>query len=250
VAVDAVDGVVFEPGEAYLTLARFTAEGGPTSDYTGEQPFFRSLQHRERDRLTMHDYLWRWDTGWFWCSGAFGLHDPRVRRMWPRRWRRSDVYHKIVALENRYRVKARVDAARGLPARERVIQDVEVPVDRLPEFLAWFDAEVGMRPVWLCPLRSTRRWPSYPLTPGATYVNVGFWGTVPIAPGARDGDRNRAVEAKLTELGGHKSLYSDAYYDRETFDRLYDVPNLDAVRATYDPEGRLPELYEKAVRRR
>jgi FAD/FMN-containing dehydrogenase len=263
--VDAVDGVVFAPGEAYLTLATWSnpdssamarredhsiPQTNRVSDYTGMVPYFRSLQQRETDTLTMYDYLWRWDTDWFWCSGAFGLHDPRVRRLWPRRWRRSDVYHKIVALENRYRVKARVDAARGLPARERVIQDVEVPVDRLPEFLAWFDAEVGMRPVWLCPLRSTRRWPSYPLTPGATYVNVGFWGTVPIAPGARDGDRNRAVEAKLTELGGHKSLYSDAYYDRETFDRLYDVPNHDPVRATYDPEGRLTELYEKAVRRR
>ncbi len=82
-----------------------------------------------------------------------------------------------------------------------------------------------MRPVWLCPLRATRDWPSYPLAPGATYVNVGFWGTVPIEPGAADGDQNRAVEAEVTALGGHKSLYSDAYYDRETFDRLYGVAN-------------------------
>ena len=26
----------------------------------------------------------------------------------------------------------------------------------------------------------------------------------------------------MHELGGHKSLYSEAFYDRETFDRLYD----------------------------
>ena len=45
-----------------------------------------------------------------------------------------------------------------------MIQDVEVPVERLPEFLRWFDEQVGMRPVWLCPLRSDRAtWPSYPL---------------------------------------------------------------------------------------
>ena len=29
------------------------------------------------------------------------------------------------------------------------------------EFLSWFDEHVGMRPVWLCPLRTTRAWPSY-----------------------------------------------------------------------------------------
>ena len=255
--VDGLDGVVFAPGEAYLTLARFTDRPGPTSDYTGPEPFYRSVQRiggtgaaGGSDRLTMFDYLWRWDTDWFWCSGAFGLHDPRVRRLWPRRWKRSDVYHRIVGLENRFHVKARLDRRRGLPDRERVIQDVEVPVERLTEFLTWFDEAVGLRPVWLCPLRSTRDWPSYPLRPGATYVNVGFWGTVPIEAGARDGDRNRAVEAKVTELGGHKSLYSDAYYDRATFDRLYDQEFTRSVRKQTDPDGRLTDLYEKAVERR
>ncbi len=254
--VDAFDGVVFAPGEAALSFARFTgaASSTATSDYTGPEPYFRSVQrlassspHGGSDRLTMHDYLWRWDTDWFWCSGAFGLHDPRVRRLWPRRWRRSDVYHRIVGLENRYAVKARIDRRRGLPERERVIQDIEIPVERLTDFLTWFDGEVGMRPVWLCPLRSEREWPSYPLRPGATYVNVGFWGTVPIRPGGRDGDHNRAVEAKVTELGGHKSLYSDAYYDRATFDRLYDQEFARSVRKDTDPDDRLTDLYEKAV---
>jgi FAD/FMN-containing dehydrogenase len=254
VRVDGLDGVVFEPGEAYLTLATWrevsTSSTTRTSDYTGMQPYFRSLQQRETDTLTMYDYLWRWDTDWFWCSGAFGLHDPRVRRLWPRRWRRSDVYHKLVGLESRFGVVARLDRVRGKPPRERVIQDIEVPVAQTPAFLRWFDEHIGMRPVWLCPLRATRAWPSYPLEPQATYVNVGFWGTVPIEPGAADGDRNRAVEARVTELGGHKSLYSDAYYDRETFERLYGVENQRKVKQQTDPEDRLTGLYEKAVNRR
>ncbi len=252
VRVDGLDGVVFEPGEAYLTLATWRDEPAATtpSDYTGMQPYFRSLQQRETDTLTMYDYLWRWDTDWFWCSGAFGLHDPRVRRLWPRRWRRSDVYSRIIGLENRFHVAARIDRVRGKPDRERVIQDIEVPVERTAEFVRWFDDHVGMRPVWLCPLRATRSWPSYPLEPGATYVNVGFWGTVAIEPGAADGDKNRAVEACVTALGGHKSLYSDAYYDRETFDRLYGVDNLRRVAQQTDPDTRLTGLYEKAVNRR
>jgi FAD/FMN-containing dehydrogenase len=257
--VDGVDGVVFEPGEAYLTLASWSSDEGPSpSDYTGQDVYFRSIQQRESDTLTTYDYLWRWDTDWFWCSRAFGAQNPRVRRVWPRRYRRSDVYHKLVGLENRFGVMARIDAARGKAARERVIQDVEIPVERLSEFLTWFDAQVSMRPVWLCPLQlrepsggaSARAWPSYPLAPGTTYVNVGFWGTVPIADGAQDGDVNRAVERRVTELGGHKSLYSDAYYDREAFDRLYNGTNYAAVKQHYDPDDRLTGLYEKAVKRR
>jgi len=274
--VDGLDGVSFEPGELYLTLARWTdalplvEEGvqgrtsvpeevaqqpsrrarNPVSDYTGQQIYYRSIQQRETDLLSTHDYLWRWDTDWFWCSGAFGLGDPRVRRLWPRRWRRSDVYHRLVALDRRLGVVKRLDRRGGRPQREHVIQDVEVPVERLPDFLAWFDAEIGMRPVWLCPVVTTRSWPTYPLEPGRTYVNVGFWGTVHVGADAAKAPLNRAIEAKVHELGGHKSLYSEAFYDRATFDALYDGANLAALGQRYDPDDRLTSLYDKVVRRR
>jgi FAD/FMN-containing dehydrogenase len=73
---------------------------------------------------------------------------------------------------------------------------------------------------------------------------------VPIAAGAADGDVNRAVEQAVTDHGGHKSLYSDAYYARDEFDRLYDGSTLNKVKQHYDPDDRLTGLYEKAVRRR
>jgi FAD/FMN-containing dehydrogenase len=256
--VDGLDGVAFEPGEYYLTLARWLGgeadRGRPTSDYTGQDVFYRSIQQRETDVLTMHDYLWRWDTDWFWCSSAFGAQNPRVRRLWPRRWRRSDVYHRLIGLNDRTGFIDWLDRRQGKPLRERVVQDVEIPVERLEEFLAWFDAEVGMRPVWLCPLVSPGtsagvQWPTYPLRPGATYVNVGFWGNVHVGPDAPNAPVNRAIEARVHELGGHKSLYSEAFYDRETFDRLYDGDHLAAVKRRFDPHDRLSSLYDKAVRR-
>jgi FAD/FMN-containing dehydrogenase len=154
-------------------------------------------------------------------------------------------------------VAARIDRLRGQPARERVVQDVEIPLDRTAEFLRWFARTVGMTPVWLCPLRlrepsgpgSARAWPLYPLRPGQDYVNIGFWGSVPIADGAADGDVNRMIERTVSGSGGHKSLYSDAYYDRESFDRLYGGVTWRAVKDRYDPDHRLTGLYEKAVAR-
>lgn len=257
VEVDAMDGVMFSPGEAYLVLGTFTDDAGEVSDYTGQDIYYRSLRRRTRDVLTAYDYLWRWDTDWFWCSAAFGVQHPVVRRIWPARWRRSDVYHRLVRLEHRHGVAARIDRLRGLPARERVVQDVEIPLDRTAEFLRWFARAVGMSPVWLCPLRlreptgpgSARAWPLYPLRPGQDYVNIGFWGSVPIAEGAADGDVNRSIEREVSELGGHKSLYSDAYYDRASFDRLYGGETWRAVKDRYDPDHRLTGLYEKAVAR-
>ena len=259
--VDGLDGTAFEPGEYYLTLARWSEqEDQKPSDYAGQQIYYRSIQQRAvqnsgLDVLTMHDYLWRWDTDWFWCSRAMGAQHPVVRRLWPRRYRRSDVFHKLIALNHRTGFMDRIDRWKGRPQREQVVQDVEVPVERLEEFLEWFDREVGMRPVWLCPLvspgtSSGSAWPSYPLRPRTTYVNIGFWGTVHVGPDAADAPLNRAIEAKTHELDGHKSLYSEAFYDRETFDRLYGGANLAALKATYDPDNRFLSLYDKAVRRR
>jgi FAD/FMN-containing dehydrogenase len=256
VRVDGLDGTAFQPGEYYLTLAEWTDQA-PTapSDYVGQQIYYRSIQQRAssgvgHDLLTMYDYLWRWDTDWFWCSRAFGAQHPVARRLWPRRYKRSDVYYRMVKLDQRFHVGAWLDRRKGNPEAERVVQDVEIPVERLPEFLDWFDAEVGMRPVWLCPLTACQKWPTYPLQPHQIYVNVGFWGNVGVGPDAPNAPRNRAIEAKVHELDGHKSLYSEAFYDRETFDALYDGANLARVKDRYDPAHRLTSLYDKAVRRR
>ena len=94
--VDYLDGVVFSGDECYLVLGRQTDEPGPVSDYTGMEIFYRSIQHDDvteptRDRLTIRDYLWRWDTDWFWCSRAFGAQDPRIRRLWPKQIGRAHV---------------------------------------------------------------------------------------------------------------------------------------------------------------
>jgi FAD/FMN-containing dehydrogenase len=186
------------------------------------------------------------------------VQHPLIRRIWPGRLRRSDVYHHILGFENRHHWYARLQATHGAPPSERVVQDVEIPVHRLASFLAWFDTHIGMRPVWLCPLRlrephglgSATHWPLYPLDPDTTYVNVGFWGTVPRAPGSEDGDLNRAIEQAVADHGGHKSLYSDSYYDRDTFDALYNGSHLVELRKKYDPDERLTGLYDKAVRRR
>jgi FAD/FMN-containing dehydrogenase len=262
-AVNFLDGVMFAPDDAYLSLGRFCATVGETgltapSNYTGQQIYYRSIRTRQKDCLTVSDYLWRWDTDWFWCSQAFGAQHPVIRRLWPQRYRRSDVYHRIIGLENRFGVAARIDRLRGQPASERVVQDVEVPLARTADFLRWFAANVKMSPIWLCPVRvhepaaagGAPPWPLYPMHPGEDYVNVGFWGTVPIEDGRVDGDVNRLVENAVAAHHGHKSLYSDAYYDEETFARIYGGDVYDAVKASYDPDHRLTGMYEKAVGRK
>ncbi len=261
VAIDYLDGVVFSAEESYLCVGVQTDTPGAVSDYTGQQIYYRSIQHDDgltEDRLTIHDYLWRWDTDWFWCSKPFGAQDRRLRRIWPKRYRTSSFYSTLMKYEQRFRIGDRIEKLGGRPPRERVVQDVEVPLARCAEYLDWFLATVPITPIWLCPLRlraassgaagSSDGWPLYPIKPNQTYVNLGFWATVPI--GRHEGETNRLIERRVTDVDGHKSLYSDSYYSREEFDELYGGDSYRAVKTKYDPDSRLLDLYAKAVQRR
>jgi FAD/FMN-containing dehydrogenase len=248
--VDFVDGTVFSPSESYLTLGSWCDSAPRTSDYTWHNIYYRSIQSLEEDWLSVRDYLWRWDTDWFWCSRAFEAQRPLVRRLAGRRLLRSDTYWKIKAFEDRHHWKARLDARRGRPPREDVIQDVELPIDRVAEFLDSFQREIPIRPFWLCPLRQrtgSATWQLYRLDPERLYVNVGFWSSVPLAPGMDPAHHNRWVEDEVDRLGGRKSLYSTAFYDRDRFWELYNGPYYEGLKSRYDPDGRLYDLYAKCV---
>ena len=248
--VDFVDGCVFGRDECYLTLGSWADSAPHASDYTRMNIYYRSIQQRREDWLTVRDYLWRWDTDWFWCSRAFMAQRPSVRRLAGRRFLRSDVYWKLMAFEARHGWKASLDAARGRPAQENVIQDVELPIDRLEEFVEDFLREVPIAPFWLCPLRQRDAravWDLYRLDPAHLYVNVGFWSSVPLSPGMDAVHHNRWVEDEVDRLGGRKSLYSSAYYDEDRFWELYNGPVYHRLKDRYDPDGRLLDLYEKCV---
>ena len=65
---------------------------------------------------------------------------------------------------------------------------------------------------------------------------------------APEGAFNREIERVMAELGGHKSLYSEAFYTREDFEKLYGgtIPAL--LKKQWDPHSRFPGLYEKTVK--
>lgn len=252
-SADFVDGTWFSEDEVYVTLGSWTDEPpapGALSDYTGQRVYYRSIQATQQDWLTVRDYLWRWDTDWFWCSRAFGVQDPAVRRWIPRRYLRSDTWWKLVNLERTHRWKSRWDLRRGGLVQEEVVQDIEVPVDRLADFMAVFAREVPIEPVWFCPLQarsSEDRWDLYDLDPAVLYVNVGFWSAVGLERGEPDGTHNRLIEQLVTDLGGHKSLYSTSFYEEAEFWRLYGGSTYEQLKKAYDPDSRLLDLYAKCV---
>ncbi len=250
-AADFVDGVVFGDSELYLTTGSFTDEAPFASDYTFEHIYYRSIREKTRDFLAARDFLWRWDTDWFWCSRNLGAQNPLIRRLLGRSRLNSRTYTKVMRWNSRWKLTRRLDSLSGLH-RESVIQDVDIPIERAPEFLEFFRREIGILPVWICPIRAgepPRRFDLYPLGAGRTYVNFGFWDVVKFRDAHPAGHFNRLIERKVTELGGIKSLYSESYYPLDEFWEIYGETAYRRLKNKYDPQGKLRDLYDKCVLR-
>ncbi|MGH8736190.1 MAG: FAD-binding oxidoreductase [Burkholderiales bacterium] len=245
---DFVDGTVFAPDRMFLTLGRFVDEAPYSSDYGYLDIYYRSIGEKREDFLSAHDFIWRWDTDWFWCSKNLLAQNPLVRRLYGRARLNSRTYTRIMRWNSRVGLTRWLDRLQGLHA-ESVIQDVDVPLARAAEFLDFFAREIGIWPAWLCPIMpqaDADRFSLYPMR-REPYVNFGFWDVIRTRKGHEPGHFNRLIEQKAAELGGIKSLYSDSYFGREEFARIYGGEAYRALKQKYDPSGVFPELYDKCV---
>ena len=244
-----LDGVYFGVNDFVLTRAYLVDSlppGTGTSDYTWMRRYWTSLRERQIDHLTIHDYLWRWDTDWFWCSKNVGAHLKPVRLMLGRKRLSSVTYQKLMRASHHLPLSL-LQYLR--PRTESVIQDVDIPIANAAGFLADFEAEIGILPVWICPFVVPEgRFSLFELRTDTPYINFGFWDMV--RSDKPDGHYNALVEQLVAKHGGKKSLYSRSTYDEATFWAEYDREAYEALKGKYDPNGRFPGLYEKAVRQK
>ncbi|WP_372526288.1 FAD-dependent oxidoreductase [Piscinibacter sp.] len=248
---DFIDGVVFGPQEQVVNVAGFVDTAPWLSDYTFENIYYLSLLDKEVDYLSVQDYLWRWDTDWFWCSKNLYAQHPLVRRLLGRARLNSRTYTRVMRWNAETGVTKRLARWQGRHP-ESVIQDVDIPAARAGEFLDFLLHEIGIVPIWICPIRAPKRdarFALYPLAPDTTYLNFGFWDVVDGSVELEPHHFNHLVEREVMRLGGIKSLYSDCYFSPAEFAQAYDMEAYAALKAKYDPHKRMLGLYEKCVLR-
>jgi FAD/FMN-containing dehydrogenase len=249
---DFIDGTVFSGNEMYLTVGRFADQAPRTSDYTYEHIYYRSIREKQTDWLTTRDFIWRWDTDWFWCSKNLYVQNPVVRRLVGRKHLNSTTYTKVMRWNSKWGITRALTKLSGRHP-ESVIQDVDIPIERCAEFLDFFLREIGIAPVWICPIQAydpRNDFVLYRYDPKQILVNFGFWDVVRAKHEHPAGWHNRKIERKVRELGGIKSLYSESFYPEDEFWKIYNKPAYEALKTKYDPQGRFKDLYQKCVLRR
>ncbi len=243
-----VDGVIFSENEMFLILGEFVDEVPFLSDYTYMDIYYQSIREKEKNYLTTHDYIWRWDTDWFWCSKHFGMNHRLLRFLFGKFMLGSAVYWKISHFISSHPFLKFLSRLFSKPS-ESVIQDILVPIQQAVPFYEFFRSAIGITPIWICPFhfyRSEHTYSLLDLDPNSLYLDFGFWDMVP--SDHPNGFLNRLIERKTHEVGGFKSLYSDSFYTEEEFWQIHSKEAFSSLKKKYDPEGVFKGLYEKCVR--
>lgn len=158
---DFVDGTLFSKTEMYITRGDFTDEAPFESDYSYLDIYHQSIRKKPVDYLSVLNYLWRWDTDWYWHSAKYLMNHRLVRKMVGKKNLRSSTYWKIRDWMSK---TGFIWPAIGtIYPTESVIQDVEIPIERAVEFDEFLDTEIGIRPFWICPVKTFDRASKFPL---------------------------------------------------------------------------------------
>ncbi|KAL2161986.1 hypothetical protein VTH06DRAFT_7771 [Thermothelomyces fergusii] len=262
---DYVDGILFSRDHGVVVAGQLTdeappAEGGPGAVQTFSRPWdpWFYLHARERtapergdagaapvDYVPLAEYLFRYDRGGFWVGAAAFEYFRLVPFNRLTRWFLDDFLHT--------RMMYRALHGSGESARF-IVQDVAMPFATAERLVDYVSSELGIWPLWLCPLKRRAPPTFHPFTTAPPeaggddddnmMLNVGVWGWGPSDP-AEFVRKNRELEAKVRELGGMKWLYAHTYYPEDEFWSMYGGREwYDGLREKYRATT-LPTVWDK-----
>ncbi|KAF5550394.1 24-dehydrocholesterol reductase [Fusarium napiforme] len=257
--VDYVDGILYSKDHGVVITGELT--NTKPSDYpvqtfsnAGDPWFYLNVKEQTEsfppsaavtEYIPLGEYLFRYDRAAFWVG------------------RQGYTYFKIVPCNKFFRwllddyshTRTLYHALHASHISDQfVVQDLALPYDTAETFVDWVDSELGIWPLWLCPLRGCRTPTFHPVTEGYAdtgtensmsepMLNIGVWDW---GPSDREEfkAKNKDLEKKLMELGGRKWLYAHTYYTEEQFWELYDRPWYERLRERYFATT-LPTVYDK-----
>ncbi|XP_059149289.1 delta(24)-sterol reductase-like isoform X2 [Physella acuta] len=141
------------------------------------------------------------------------------------------------------------ETIKNMYEKYQVIQDMLVPLKDLGKSLDFFDKELDLYPLWICPFKLLDQ-------PGLVhpkhhqdemYIDIGAYGT-PKAKGFSTIPSTKRLEDFVGKINGFQMLYADSYLSRDQFRSMFDHSLYDKMRKMLACEKAFPEIYDKVNR--
>lgn len=258
---DYVDGIIFSDSHGVIITGKLVDEKpahekvrtfSDAADpwyymYVGEMTAQTGSALAHSDYVPLCEYLFRYDRAAFWVGREGYTYFKYIPFNSFFRWLLDDFSHTRTLYHALH--------AGGISSRF-LIQDVALPQETAEDFIEFATRNLGIWPIWLCPLKKAKTPTFHPVTCDKTdsttengmsrrMVSIGVWGWGP----QRWRDfimANRALERKLDELGGRKWLYAHCYYTEEEFWNIYDRKWYESLRKKYHATT-LPTVFDKVT---
>ncbi|KAI1014416.1 hypothetical protein LB504_012129 [Fusarium proliferatum] len=238
VHVDYVDGILYSKDHGVVITGRLTntkPDDCPARTFSNaEDPWFYLHVKAQTQTLPpsstvteyipLGEYLFRYDRAAFWVGRQGYTYFKIVPFNRFFRWLLDDYSHTRTLYHALHASRI---------SDQFVVQDLALPYDTAEAFIDWVDSELGIWPLWLCPLKGCQTPTFHPVTKSFSntgtgdnmsqpMLNIGVWGW---GPSDREEFKaqNQALEKKLMEFGGRKWLYAHTYYTEEQFWEFYGV---------------------------
>lgn len=140
-------------------------------------------------------------------------------------------------------------STKKLYENNHIIQDMLLPISCLEESINFFEKQVNVYPLWICPFKLPNN-PGF-LHPAKNntemYIDVGIYG-VPKKDNFKPKETTRNIENFVTERNGFQMLYADTYMTKEEFRNMFDHRLYDKLRKQFKCEEAFPEVFEKVCK--
>ncbi|MBI2148644.1 FAD-binding oxidoreductase [Candidatus Woesearchaeota archaeon] len=239
--VDAIESLIFSKRELYLMLSKFVDKVPYEDNIFRGIKFYKLPVQKNEIYLSTKDYIFRYDPDWFW-NFPEGPFFEFLRKILPLSMRNSAFYTKYLKWKNKI-FKEKNER------RERLIQDWEVPWNNAEELIkfALENISLGKNPWLVVPIKIVSNSTIYPLKKVDLYFNLGCYCYVERPIDKEQYYYTKIMDEKCFELNGLKMLYSSTFISKKEFDNIYNGKEYDKLKKKYDPLGKLPTLFEKAV---
>uniref|UniRef100_A0A1B6HI58 Delta(24)-sterol reductase n=1 Tax=Homalodisca liturata TaxID=320908 RepID=A0A1B6HI58_9HEMI len=146
--------------------------------------------------------------------------------------------------------KTQTKAIKELYDKHHVVQDLIVPIKFMKEAILFFEKEINVYPVWLCPAL-------LPSEPGLVhsfsdkselYIDIGLYGT----PNTTKYDSvitTKKVEHYTIQCKGYQMMYAGTYLSESEFQEMFDHSLYNRVRDRLQCQNAFPNVYGKVNRK-